>query len=157
MIEATPGKPASYLLLLARPSTAARVEAARSVRAAGVPVLAQYGTVALEVLATPDEAATLTTLGPFAAVLSGAMKAQHLERLTEEQRQVVQLWNTRFSTGYRRGERRAEALRGRSWGDPELAEPGPHSVVDPEDFLEFVREYEQRTGQKVAPEPKGRG
>jgi hypothetical protein len=41
-------------------------------------------------------------------------------------------------------------------GDPELAAPGPHSAIDPEDFLEFVREYEERTGEKVTPEPMGR-
>ena len=155
MIEPTRGERAPYLLLLARPSAAARTESVRSLRDRGLPVLTQYGNVALEVLATPDEAAALSELGTFAGVLKTAMKTQHLERLTEEQRRIVELWNTRFSRGYLRGEKRAEALRGRSWDDPELAEPGPHSAIDPEDFLEFVREYEERTGEKVAPEQKG--
>src|SRR5215204_4169707 len=35
---------------------------------------------------------------------------------------------------------RAEALGGRSWGDPELAEPGPYSAIDPEDFYRLRAE-----------------
>lgn len=144
MIEATPGERVPYLLLLARPSAAARSEAARSVRAAGLAVVAQYGTTAIEALATPDEAATLSGLGLFAAVLKGAMKAEHLDRLTDEQRRVVEQWNTRFSRGYRRGRERAESLRGRSWGDPDLAAPGPHTAIDPEDFLDFLKEHDRK-------------
>lgn len=62
-------------------------------------MLAQYGSIALEVLETPDEAATLNELGTFAAVLKTAMKTEHMERLTDEQRRIVELWNTRFSQG----------------------------------------------------------
>lgn len=153
MIEPTRGERVPYLLLLARPSAAARTESVRSLRDRGLPVLTQYGNIALEVLATPDEAATLNDLGTFAAVLKTAMKLQHMERLTDEQRRIVALWNTRFSQGYLRGEQRAEALRGRPWDDPEFAAPGPHSAIDPEDFLDFLREYEERTGEKSAPEP----
>src|SRR5690349_1179468 len=119
MIEPTRGERVPYLLLLARPSAAARAEAARYVRANGLVVVAQYGTTAIEALATPDEAATLSEVGMFAAVLKGAMKKEHLGRLTDEQRHLVEHWNTRFSRGYRRGKDRAEALRGRSWGDPD--------------------------------------
>src|SRR5215211_2822169 len=156
MIESTRGERVPYLLLLARPSAAARAEAARSVRDAGHPVVAQYGAVALEALATPDEAAALNELGMFAAVLSGAMKPEHFGRLTDEQRRVVEQWNTRFSRGYLRGKKRADALRGRSWGDPELAAPAPYTAIDPDEFVEFLEEYEKRTGERVAPERKGR-
>ena len=156
MIEPTPGERVPYLLLLAGPSAAARAEAARYVRAAGLPVVGQYGSVALEVLATPEEAVTLSELGMFAAVLSGAMKREHLDRLSEEQRRVVQQWNTRFSRGYRRGRKAAEALRGRSWGEPDRAAPGPYTAIDPDDFVDFLAEYEQRTGTRVTPDRKGR-
>ena len=50
MIEPTRGERAPYLLLLARPSAAARTESVRSLRDRGLPVLTQYGNVALEVL-----------------------------------------------------------------------------------------------------------
>lgn len=156
MIEPTRGERVPYLLLLARPSAAARAEAARSVRAAGLPVVAQYGTVAIEALATPDEVAAVNELGMFAAVLSGPMKREHLDRLTDEQRRVVEQWNTRFSRGYLRSRKRADALRGRSWGDPELDAPAPYTAIDPDEFLDFVKEYEERTGERVLPERKGR-
>jgi hypothetical protein len=156
MIEPTAGARVPYLLLLARPSQAARAEAVRSVREAGLPVVAQYGTSAIEALATPAEAGRLSELGMFAAVLKSSMKAEHLERLTDEQRRVVEQWNTRFSRGYRRGNDRAEGLRGRSWGDPDLAAPGPHTAIDPEDFLDFLAEVEQRTGKPLPREGSGR-
>ena len=157
MIESTRSERVPYLLLLARPSAAARAEAARSVRDAGHPVLAQYGSVALEALATPNEAAALNELGLFAAVLSGAMKTEHLDRLTDEQRPVVELWNTRFSRGYLRGEKKAEALRGRPWDDPELTPPGADSDVDPEDFLEFVRDTNSGRASRSPRSRRGAG
>src|SRR5687767_15813878 len=85
MIEPTRGQRVPYLLLLARPSAAARAEAARSVRERGLQVVAQYGTAALEALATPDEAASLNELALFAAVVSGAINPDHLRRPGAEQ------------------------------------------------------------------------
>jgi PLAT/LH2 domain len=155
MIESGQDERIPYLLLLARPSASAGAEAARYLREAGMRVLAQYGTVALEALATADEARGLEDIGLFSAVLSGPMKQEHFQRLGDEQRAIVQQWNTRFGSGYRRGREKQAHLRGRSWGDPELDAPGPFSAIDPEDFFEFLADYERRTGKRV--EPKRRG
>ncbi len=150
MNEPTREKRTAYLVLLTQPSAGVRIETVRFLRERGLPVLAQHGNIALEALATPEEAETLSELGIFAAVLKSAMKQQHVERLSDQQRRVVELWNTRFSAGYVKGEQRAQELRGRSWDDPKLDAPGPYSAVEPEEFLEFVREYEDRTGERVA-------
>jgi hypothetical protein len=148
MNELGPGPRRSYLLLLARPSMGARAEAARALRAAGVTVLAQYGSVALEVLATPPEVESAQALGLFSAALKGSMKREHLERLTAEQREVVEQWNVRFAPGYRRGQQANAPLRGRSWGD-DLAAPAPYSAIDPEEFRAFLAEYERETGTSI--------
>ncbi len=115
----------------------------------GLPVVAQYGGVAVEALATPEEARAARDLGMFSAALKGAMKDQHLERLTDEQRAIVELWNARFSAGYRRL-KTDTTLRGRPWGDPGMAAPAPHSPIAAEDFLALVEEFERRTGRPAA-------
>lgn len=138
--------PRPHLFLLADPSRAVRREAVNQLREIGLRVLAQYGRVAIEALATPEEAQSARDLGLFTASLSGSMKEQHMERLSEEQLQVVWQWNTRFTTGYR-DLTKDKALHGRSWGAPDADPPAPHTAIDPEEFLAFIREYERRGGQ----------
>jgi len=134
-----------YLFLLARPSLATRSEAANRLREMGLTVVAQYGRVAVEALARPDEALSAQDLGLFSGVFKGAVSAQHFERLTDEQRRVVEQWNTRFAGDYRRL-KEDKTLLGRSWGHPDTEPPAPHSAIDPEEFMAFLEEYERRTG-----------
>src|SRR5215510_7336102 len=93
---------ATYLFLLRQPSAAARHEAARQLKELGANIVAQFGTVAIEAFATSDQAAAAATLGIFTARLRGPMKAEHLEKLTPEQRHIVNVWNARFAAGYRK-------------------------------------------------------
>src|SRR6266511_900249 len=144
-----------YLFLLARPSVAVRREAANRLREMGLPVVAQYGGVAVEALATPDEALAAQDLGLFSGVFKSSVSAQHLERLNEEQRRVIEQWNTRFAADYRRLKEDKTRL-GRSWGDPEMESPAPHSAIDPTDFAAFLEEYERRTGASAI-EPTDEG
>jgi hypothetical protein len=132
-----------YLFLLSRPSSSVRREAARALGEIGIRVTVQHGVVAVEGLASPDEAASAQDLGMFSAVLSGPMKAEHLERLNDEQRAVLTLWNARFRRSYRRLKEDV-SLRGRSWGDPEMGGHAPASLVAPEDFEPFLEEWEKR-------------
>ncbi|MPZ15521.1 MAG: hypothetical protein GEU73_14060 [Chloroflexi bacterium] len=134
-----------YLFLLARPSLATRGEAANRLREMGLPVVAQYGRVAVEALARPDEASAAQDLGLFSGVFKSSVSAAHFERLTEEQRRAIEQWNTRFSPDYRRL-KDEKARLGRSWGDPGMEAPAPHSAIDPEDFGAFLEGYERRTG-----------
>jgi len=154
-----------YLFLLARPSLATRSEAANRLREMGLTVVAQYGRLALEALARPDEALAAQDLGLFSGVFKGSVSAQHLERLTDEQRRVVEQWNTRFAADYRRL-KEDKTLLGRSWGHPDLQSPAPYSAIDADDFLTFLEEYERRTGtsaveptteQGPAEQRRGRG
>ncbi|SNT48803.1 PLAT/LH2 domain-containing protein [Asanoa hainanensis] len=138
-----------YLLLLAQSSTAARRDAARQLREAGITVVAQYGRVAVEVVATTEQIARVR--GAFADVLRTAMKAEHLERLTDEQRTVVRQWNVRFTAGYREL-RRDRTRLGRSWGDPRSDFPAPYSPVEQDELDAFVADYEQRTGRRAFPD-----
>jgi hypothetical protein len=141
-----------YLFLLARPSPGVRREAARALREMGLAVVAQYGRVAVEALATPDEALAAQDLGMFSAVFKGSVKRQHLERLTDEQRRVVEQWNIRFSAGYRRL-KEDPSLEGRSWAHPDMDPPGPHAAIEPRDFTAFLEDYERRTGQRAEASP----
>jgi PLAT/LH2 domain len=151
--DAQSSKP--YLFLLARPSLAVRQEAAQRLRESGLKVVAQYGSVALEALATAPQARTAEELGLFSASLSGPMKDMHFERLNEEQRVVVRQWNTRFTDSYRKL-KQDKTLVGKPWGEsPDLAPPAPPSPVAPEDFEAFVDNWEKNTGRSATTDETG--
>ena len=145
----------AYLFLLERPSLATRREAAKRLRELGMTVVAQFGAVALEALVTKDQLQAADELGLFAARLKGPMTAEHLEKLSDEQRLIVDQWNSRFSAEYRKLED-DRTHEGKSWGDPGLSPPSPYSGIGSEDFKDLVSRYEERTGEKIAPTPKRR-
>jgi hypothetical protein len=154
MIGVPTGMPArdrtAYLFLLRRPSAAARREAANRLREVGAQVVAQYGDGALEALVTPDQARALAESGMFLAQLKGPMSREHLAKLGDEQRRVVELWNARSAAGFRRlGKDRS--LRERSWGEEERDAPRAYSTIDPEDFFELVNRYQESTGERLLP------
>jgi hypothetical protein len=140
----------SYLFLLQRPSSTARHEAAKRLRELGMTVVAQFGQVAIEAKATLEQVEAASDLGIFSAQLKGAMSKDHLARLNEEQLRVVQQWNTRFSPSYRRMTKDL-SLEGRSWGDPEMETRPGFTAIDPEDFKQFLAEYEDKTGERLTP------
>src|SRR4051812_9467106 len=124
----------SYLLLLQQPSPAVRRDAARQLADLGATVVAQFGNVAIEVLATEDQAAAIATLGAFSARLKGPMKAEHLEKLTAEQLQIVSIWNARFGESYQKlADDRTHADK--PWNAPGFEEPLPFTAINPGDFL----------------------
>lgn len=135
-----------YLLLLSQPSLDGRKLACRAVTELGGTVVAQYGRVAIEALLSVEQAEAVRQLGLFRSVLNAAMHREHLERLSDEQRRVVAVWNNRFSRGFRRlTKARTEP---RSWGTPELDSPGC-APFEPEDFFEVARRIEAETGVQV--------
>jgi hypothetical protein len=148
-----PGSRPPYLFLLARPSPTVRREAANRLREMGLKVVAQYGRVAVEALATPEQARAAHDLGMFSGVFKSSVKRDHLERLTDEQRRVVEQWNTRFSPDYRRL-KEDPSLEGRSWADPDMDPPAPHSAIEPRDFSAFLEDYERRTGERASESPE---
>jgi hypothetical protein len=151
----SPSDRADYLFLLRRPSAAGRREAVRRLREAGAQVLAQYGAVAIEARVTAEQAHELAESGVFLAQLRGPMSREHLDRLSDEQRRVVELWNARSATGFRRL-RKDRTLRDRPWGDEGRDAPRPFSAIDPEDFFELVRRYQETTGERLLPDPPDR-
>lgn len=140
----------SYLLILRNPSPAARRDAVSQLKELGVTVVAQFGSVAIEVLATTDQATAFGGWGLFAARLKGPMKAEHLEKLSSEQRQIVELWNARFGAGYRRLKEDVSKV-GLAWGAEGLREPLPYTAIGAEDFLALVARYEERTKRRILP------
>jgi hypothetical protein len=147
----------SYLLLLRNPSPAARQDAVRQLKELGVIVAAQFGGVAIEIQATADQAEAIASLGMFSARLKGPMKAEHLEKLTREQRQILGLWNARFGTSYRKLKEDVSQV-GKAWSAEGRREPLPYTAIAPEDFIGFVERYEARTKRKLLPaKPATRG
>lgn len=145
-----PDERTAYLLLLQHPSPGARREAVKQARELGATVVAQFGSVAIEVLATTDQAAALAELGLFSARLKGPMKPEHREKLTPQQRQIVELWNARFSAGYRKLKQDRTHV-GKPWTADGLEPPLPYSAIDPEDFRQMVARYEEQTGRPLLP------
>jgi hypothetical protein len=142
----------AYLLLLRHPSTAARRDAVAQLQSLGITIAGQFGGVAVEALLTTDQATAVANLGIFSARLKGPMRAEHFEKLAPEQRQIVDLWNARFSAGYRR-QKRDDSKVGKPWSSEGVREPLPYTAIDPEDFLALVRRYEEQTEEKVLPAP----
>ena len=145
-----------YLLLVQHPSPTSRREAVRQARDLGVTIVAQFGGVAIEVLATPDQAASLADLGLFSGRLKGPMKRENTQKLTSQQRQVVELWNARFSAGYRKLKKDLTHV-GKPWNAEGLKEPLPYTSIDADDFRLLLTQYEERTGRRLLPPtPRGR-
>lgn len=141
-----------YLFLLRQPSPAAQREAARQLKELGATVVAQFKSIAIEALVTDDQATAASALGIFSARLKGPMKSDHLEKLTAEQRAIVDLWNARFAAGYRK--LKADLTHvGKPWSAPGLKEPMPFTAIEPEEFRRIVGRYEERTGRRVIPPP----
>jgi len=125
-------------------------DAARLLRELGTRVVAQFGAVAVEAQATDDQAAAAAALGMFSARLKGPMKAEHLEELTREQRQIVDLWNARFSQGYKKLKDDLTHA-GKPWSAPGMREPLPYTAIEPGEFRRLVAQYEERTGRRAMP------
>ena len=138
----------AYLFLLERPSVDGRRAAAERLREIGMRVIAQFGTVAIEAEATEDQAAAAHDLGLFSAQLKGPMAREHLDKLNDEQRQVIGVWNTRFTPAYRKLTKDLTHA-GKPWDAEGLAPPLGYSHVDPDDFRELVSDYEKRTGERI--------
>jgi hypothetical protein len=118
-----------YLFLLRQPSPAAQHEAARQLKELGATVVAQFKSVAIEALVTGDQATAASAFGIFSARLKGPMKSEHLEKLTAEQRAIVDLWNARFAAGYRK--LKADLTHvGKPWSAPGLKEPMPFTAIE---------------------------
>ena len=117
-----PQERTSYLLLLRNPSAAARRDAVSQLKELGVIVVAQFSGLAVEVLATADQVAALARIGLFEARLKGPMKAEHLEKLTAEQGQIVARWNARFGASYRKLKEDVSKL-GKPWVPKDCASP----------------------------------
>lgn len=139
-----------YLFLLARPSIDARRVAAEQLRDLGMLVVAQFGRVAIEARGTGDQADSASALGLFAARLSGPMAAEHAAKLSEEQRHIIALWNYRFGKAGRSRESNPRH-EGKPWNAEGFSPPLAGSLIDPEDFIAMVAEFERRTEQRLAP------
>ncbi|MGH2386194.1 MAG: PLAT/LH2 domain-containing protein [Candidatus Limnocylindria bacterium] len=138
----------AYLFLLERPSIDGRRTAAERLRELGMRVIAQFGSVAIEAEATEDQAAAAHDLGIFSAQLKGPMAREHLQKLNDEQRQVIGVWNTRFAPAYRKLTKDLTHA-GKPWDAEGLAPPLGYSPIDPEDFRQLVSDYEKRSGERI--------
>jgi hypothetical protein len=139
-----------YLFLLSRPSLPARREAARLLRELGLRVAAQYGSVAIEAIGTPDRAEAALASGLFTHSTRNRVKRDHLEKLSSEQRRITEMWNARFTKAFRTLTRDLTHV-GKHWNAKGMAEPLPYSAVDPRDFLLRVERYEKETGRRLLP------
>ena len=152
----------AYLFLLPEPSLDARQELSRRLREAGATVVAEYGDEAVEALATEQHVEAVRGRSSGGAregragwtgvvALRGAMSREHLERLPERTRAVVELWNRRFTPAARRA-KLDRTEQGRSWGSEDRDPPLPHSAIDPAAFLELVRRVERERDVRLLPE-----
>lgn len=145
----------SYLFVLETPTLEARRQAVERLKELGLVVVAQFGRSAIEAKASDTQIEGARRLGLFSAVLKGPMASEHLTKLGEDQRPILELWNMRFTSDYRELAR-DRTHDGKPWNAEGMEPPAGGGVIDPEDFLELVAEYERRTGERLADPASGR-
>jgi hypothetical protein len=100
-------------------------------------VLAQYGTVALEVKADSEAQLAARRAAPqFAAVYSQALTEAQLGALPAEAHEVAASWSQGFGPaqgGAAKGAA-ADSKIGLSWGTPQFEEPRPYSELSADFF-----------------------
>lgn len=128
-----------YLFLFNSINREAARAATEYLRDIGIRVLAQHGQVAAEGEATEDQVEAARKCGLFTAVVHGQISDTYLEKLPEEQRVAVDVWNHRHSEEFREATEDLSNV-GRSWGDGQLDSPGPYALYTPEEFKEELEE-----------------
>ena len=144
------------LVLLSKPSRAARRAAVQAVRDVGARVVAQYGEVAIEARLNPKQAESLDAIGLFAARLLGPMGRESFNRLGKEQQLYVRQWNSRFRPDYRELTKRPPN-RGISWGAEGRAAPWPHVPIELPDFERLLEQLRPDVKIRLPRKTRGKG
>ena len=122
-----------YLFLLARPSVEERRYASQYLRKIGIRVTEQYGTVALVGYATPERIEEARRSKMFLGVFSNKVTKIPAEKLTNEQKQVIDQWNFSFTARYKKVRDDFTHI-GKKWVTKGLEPPRPYSLADPDHF-----------------------
>jgi len=133
---------AKQLAFLKTPTLPARKAAVAWAHEQHLPVLAQYGTVALEVQASSDEQLAALRAAPhFAAVYGQALTDVQLAALPAEAREIAASWNQSFDAAQGSAAKAAAAPDskiGLSWGTPQFDEPRPYSELSADFFRQTL-------------------
>lgn len=147
-----------YLLLLHQPSPDAALLAFNYCREAGIPVPAQYGNTAIEVLASPEEMEQLYASGLFSLKTKSVVKEEHRKKLEGPADAIISMWNARFSKEYRK-RKKDYSKKGQPWQSKERKEPAPYSDIDPNEFsrrlAELLKKQKKQTGKKESKQLPG--
>lgn len=145
----------SYLILLRTETADAARAAAESLTQAGIQVIARFNDVAIEAEATAEQLSVARRDRNLLAVVKGPVKKDHLEKLSEKQRAIAAIWNSRFTASYRKSRDRPEHL-GKSWSAEGYDAPMGSSKIDARDFFQFVdnwyREHDRKRSEIKASE-----
>ena len=130
------------LVFLKMPTLPARKAAVAWAREQHLAVLAQYGTMALEVQASSaEQLAALRAAPQFAAVYDQALTEAQLAALPAEAREIGASWNLAFGAapgGAAKGAAAPDSKIGLSWGTPQFDEPRPYSDLSADFFRQTL-------------------
>ena len=129
------GKPKQYKYLFMLRGTIpeeAKV-AVEYLREMGIRPLERHGNLALVALASDQQVETAYQSTLFLTISRGAIKQEHIEKLDAERQDIATLWSHIHSEKYHQI-RKDVSHKGKSWNNPELAAPGPQTLISPEDF-----------------------
>lgn len=138
-----------YLLLLHNPSPEAARQAWTLCRQLNIPVPAQYGSMAIEVFATPDEVEGLYQHGLFAARTARSFSRESIAEMSPRAREIAEFWNQQFSADYLR-RKSDKSKRGLPYNSPGKAEPAPYVDIDVPSFRKRLEEQMKRRNVEVA-------
>ena len=135
----------NILLFLKTPTVQFRKEAISFLKQSRLTPLAQYGTIAFEIMLTDEELTLVKDSNLFSSIYNGFIGDNDTENLSSEAREIAASWNLSHTT-LPSIERQDNPNQGLSWGSEGFDEPKPYSDLSNDFFLEILQE----TGIKQA-------
>ena len=146
----------SYLFILQNPSYEAARAAVAQTQRLGLKCLGVFGTHAIEVSATAQEAGGLMRHGLFMMSTKGAISREHVKESRQPYTETLQTWNARFGSSYRKRKyESAKRLLGRKWDYDGNKAPAPFTPFEPTDIVRRVDEEAKRRKIDVTAKAKG--
>jgi PLAT/LH2 domain len=144
-----------YFFLLSKVSIENRRDSYKYLKDLGVRITAQYGDVALVGSCDEKRASTARDTGRFLGVYSREISTANIENLSDVQRNIISIWNYRFSKEYRKVKNDFTNV-GKSWTSEGHEPPKAYTKVDPLFFKQELEKYLNKNEKTILREYSGK-
>ncbi len=126
-----------YIFFLSRTTVEAARISVSYLQDIGIRVLNRQGSTALMAMATPDQVEQASQTGLFSIISAEGIKAEHLEKLSQEHNTIAAFWNTLQSSEYHKMKADRSQM-GKSWASEDKEPEPPHALYEPEEFKQAL-------------------